>query len=307
MYAPVEISREGPLDCRQSCLGWTAVGLPPPPEPLVHAAVDGSPLQKSTRSSNPRWAGRARPSRSARSASATPASTSSTARRTRDPLREGPRDQGDDHRARRQDHDGQGLPRARPLRGRPVNRPGVHQAPRGPVSRARHPGHNDELAQPRDQHPPVRPRRGAHRGSHQPLQHDVRPVFHGRQPGGLRARAELGRHQHDPGQGGARRSRAGRCRCSSRAASRRSPRTSSTPSPMQGARVTTASRPPRTASNSPRARNSAGRRPTPACATCTCSSTGSATRQFAPPRRNLFDVKIRAIENLRTRASTSCW
>ena len=41
----------------------------------------------------------------------------------------------------------------------------------------------------------ARPRRGAHDRPHQPLQHDVRPVLHGRQPGRLRPRADAGRRQ----------------------------------------------------------------------------------------------------------------
>ena len=52
------------------------------------------------------------------------------------PQREGRRDQGDDHRARRQDPDGQGLPDPRPLRRRDGDRHGVLQAPRGSRSRA---------------------------------------------------------------------------------------------------------------------------------------------------------------------------
>ena len=44
----------------------------------------------------------------------------------------------------------------------------------------------------------VRPRRGADRRPDQPLQHDVRPLLHGREPGGLRPRAVLGGRQEDP-------------------------------------------------------------------------------------------------------------
>ena len=53
--------------------------------------------------------------------------------------REGRRDQGDHHRARRQDPDGQGLPAPRALRRRDVDRPGDVQAPRGVVPGPRHP------------------------------------------------------------------------------------------------------------------------------------------------------------------------
>ena len=64
-------------------------------------------------------------------------------------------------------------------------------------------------------------------------------------------------------------------------------------------RLHLACRRPPTASSSPRVPSSAGRPPTPVCATPICSSTASAT----PPTQhrkvgNLFDVKLRAIENL---------
>ena len=67
---------------------------------------------------------------------------------------------------------------------------------------------------------------GAHRRPHQPLQHDVRPVLHGRQPGRLRPRARVGRDPEDPRRRAHRSSRAARCPSSSPAASRRSRRTS---------------------------------------------------------------------------------
>ena len=106
------------------------------------------------------------------------------------------RDQGPDHRARRQDPDGQGLPGSRPLRGRDGDGPGVLQAPRRRVPGQRHPvPQRREAPQSRQQHHQVRPRLGAHRRPDQPLQHDVRPVLHGRQPGRVRARALVGRHQ----------------------------------------------------------------------------------------------------------------
>jgi hypothetical protein len=41
----------------------------------------------------------------------------------------------------------------------------------------------------------VRARQRAHGRPHEPLQHDVRPVLHGRQPGRLRPRARVGRDQ----------------------------------------------------------------------------------------------------------------
>ena len=110
--------------------------------------------------------------------------------------REDRRDQGDHPRTRRQDPDGEGLPGPRPLRRRHGDGPGVLQAPRAVVPGQRHPvPQRREAAQPREQHDQVRPRRGADDRPDQPLQHDVRPVLHGRQPGRLRPRTVLGRHQ----------------------------------------------------------------------------------------------------------------
>ncbi len=65
----------------------------------------------------------------------------------------------------------------------------VFPGPRHPRAQRR------EAAQPRLVHGAPRPRRGADGRPDQPLQHDVRPVLHGRQPGGLRPRTGLGRHQ----------------------------------------------------------------------------------------------------------------
>ena len=48
--------------------------------------------------------------------------------------------------------------------------------------------HNDEKAsQPRHQHNQVWPRRGVDGRPYQSLQHDVRPMLHGRQPGWFRS------------------------------------------------------------------------------------------------------------------------
>ena len=56
--------------------------------------------------------------------------------------------------------------------------------------------HNDEkLHNHGSSHDQVRPRLGAHDRPDEPLQHDVRPVLHGREPGRLRPRARLGRDQ----------------------------------------------------------------------------------------------------------------
>ena len=52
-----------------------------------------------------------------------------------------------------------------------------------------------EAASPRQQHGAARPRIGADHRPHQPLQHDVRSLLHGRQPGWLRPRTDVGRDQ----------------------------------------------------------------------------------------------------------------
>ncbi len=99
-----------------------------------------------------------------------------------------------DHRARRQDPDGQGLPDPRPLRGRDGDGHGVLQAPRGDVPGLRHArAQRREAAQPRLVDDQVRPRLGADDRPDEPLQHDVRPVLHGREPGRVRPRARRGK------------------------------------------------------------------------------------------------------------------
>ena len=78
---------------------------------------------------------------------------------------------------------------------------GVLQAPRRRVPGPRHPrAQRREAAQPRQQHDQARPRIGADGRPHEPLQHDVRPVLHGREPGRVRPRAVVGRHQDGAGQ-----------------------------------------------------------------------------------------------------------
>ena len=147
----------------------------------------------------------------------------------------------------------------------------------------------------------VRPRRGPHRRPDQPLQHDVQPLLHGRQPGRLRPRARPGRTS----------------RRSSTTRSRIKPRRqlsvqfsggepTLSPHFLRGDRLrarssaTSPSSAPPTASASRRSRSSPGRRRRPGCASSTCSSTASATRTTSTARSgNLFDVKLRAIENLK--------
>ena len=177
---------------------------------------------------------------------------------------------------------------------------GVLQAPRGGVPGPRHPrAQRREAAQPRQQHDQARPRLGADGRPDQPLQHDVRPVLHGREPGRVRPRADAGKTSRRCSTTRSPSSRSGRCRCSSRAASRRSRRTSSTRSATRARSATTACRRPPTASSSPRVRSSprqaaeAGLR----YAYLQFDGIGNAANSH---RRvgNLFDVKLRAIENL---------
>ena len=94
----------------------------------------------------------------------------------------------------------QDLPRPRDLRRPALDRHRVRPRDRAPLPGPRLP-HARRRGRPPPRHleRPLRPRRGADRGPHQPLQHDVQPVLHGRQPGGLRPRADLRRREEDPG------------------------------------------------------------------------------------------------------------
>ena len=105
------------------------------------------------------------------------------------------RDPGRHPRARRQDHHREDLPDSRDLHRHARDQPGFPQAHRialpGPRFRR---GHRP-AAQPRHVVDQARPRRGADDRPHQPLQHDVRSVLHGRQSGRLRPRADARRSQ----------------------------------------------------------------------------------------------------------------
>ena len=103
----------------------------------------------------------------------------------------------------------------------------VPRAHRGPVSGTRHPcAQRRGSAQPRILDGQVGPRRGPDGGPDEPLQHDVRPVLHGRQPGRFRPTSSSGKRSRPFSTTPSGSSPAGRCRCSSRAASRRCRRTS---------------------------------------------------------------------------------
>ena len=73
--------------------------------------------------------------------------------------------------------------------------PAFLRAARVAVSRPRFRRGHRPPAQPRHVVDQARPRRGADDRPDQPLQHDVRPVLHGRQPGRLRPRADARRGQ----------------------------------------------------------------------------------------------------------------
>ena len=72
----------------------------------------------------------------------------------------------------------------------------ILQAPRRGLPGPRHPrAQRREAAQPRHLDRDARPRIGADDRPDEPLQHDVRPVLHGREPGRLRPRTDVGRDQ----------------------------------------------------------------------------------------------------------------
>ena len=141
---------------------------------------------------------------------------------------------------------------------------------------------------------------GAHRRPHEPLQHDVRPVLHGREPGRLRPRARVGRDQD------------------------RSSTTRSTMKPRRQMSVQFSGGEPTLSPHFLRRHPlRARRRVTSACSARPTASASRRSRTSRAPRRrpglrlaylqfdgvtneanahrkvgNLFDVKLRAIENL---------
>ena len=188
-----QIRRKGSVDCGQRRLGRLQQPEQDQPAPVVHAEVVRQAAAEVVREDEAaaRLAARDRLALSDVHARSAPGDPRRQEGRQRPAQREGRRDQGDHSRARRQDPDGEGLPHPRPLRGRDGDRHRLLQAPRRSVPRPRHPRpQRREAAQPRQQHHQARPRLGAHRRPDQPLQHDVRSVLHGRQPGRLRARAD---------------------------------------------------------------------------------------------------------------------
>src|SRR5947207_8406938 len=109
--------------------------------------------------------------------------------------REGRRDQGADYRARRPGVDGEGLSAARPLRRHDGYRFEVAELDRTPVPGPRY-------SRPQRRRPSqawlldgaLWPRVGTYCRPYKSLQHDVRSLLHGREPGWLRAWARLGRN-----------------------------------------------------------------------------------------------------------------
>ena len=109
------------------------------------------------------------------------------------------RDAREDPREGRRDRHDQDVRQARHLRGRDLDRPRTSR----PRIEDLFPGRDfvsppDQAPRPRHVEHQVRARRGAHGRPDQPLQHDVRPLLHGRQPGRLRARARVGRGAEHP-------------------------------------------------------------------------------------------------------------
>ena len=76
------------------------------------------------------------------------------------------------------------------------------QPPRGELLRAGREDRQGQAPRARLVVDPLRPRRGPDGRPDEPLQHDVQPLLHGRQPGRLRPRADLGRREGDPRQRG---------------------------------------------------------------------------------------------------------
>ena len=157
---------------------------------------------------------------------------------------------------------------------------------------------------PRHLHHQVRARRGAHHRPHQPLQHDVQPLLHGRQPGRLRARADHGGGPRRSWTTRSRSSRGGRCRCSSRAGSRRSRRTSWPPAGTPRRSATRWSRPPPTACASRSSPTSRPRRRKPASTWPTCSSTASPTRPTPTARSRTCSTSRRSPSTTCTRRAS---
>ena len=94
-------------------------------------------------------------------------------------------------RTRRQGDHRENLPAARHVHRRAGDQSGLPEADRRSVPGSRLRRGYRSTAQSRDVIDQIRPRIGPHRRPDQPMQHDVRPVLHGRQSGRLRPRADI--------------------------------------------------------------------------------------------------------------------
>ena len=108
------------------------------------------------------------------------------------------RDPGIHSRAGRQDRDREDVPDSRHLHRHALDQSGVPQAHRIALPRARLRRGDGSAPQSRHLLDQAWPWRRAHHRSHQPLQHDVRSLLHGRQSGRLRPRADARRSEAAP-------------------------------------------------------------------------------------------------------------
>ena len=175
------------------------------------------------------------------------------------------------------------------------------------VSRPRLRRGHRHAAQPRHLVDQVRPRRGADDRPDQPLQHDVRPVLHGRQSGRLRPRADARR-----GQAAARRRGQHQAAAADDGAVLRRRADDLADLPRRGRATparsaTSASRRRPTASASRRTRSSRARRARPGMRIAYLQFDGVSEEANAHRKvGNLFDVKLRAIENLHAAGIDVC-
>ena len=105
------------------------------------------------------------------------------------------RNSGPHPRARRQGRHRKDVPHSRHVHRHAVDQSGIARTARVAVSGARLRCGHRPAAQSRHLIDQVRARRGPDDRPDEPLQHDVRPVLHGRQPGRLRPRAHARRGQ----------------------------------------------------------------------------------------------------------------
>ena len=193
VWKPLELALTG-----GARLAWPAFQADQPAvrRQVVSAEVGARPAAEEPRAHRRRSsAGRARPTRSARPACARRARASSPASR-----RSSRSSTSTSARSRRTSSSATARSSSRrparctarsPTRSPSTRRSSQRLESLFPGPRLRR-GHR-HAAQPRHLVDQVRPRRGADDRPDQPLQHDVRPVLHGREPGRLRPRADARR------------------------------------------------------------------------------------------------------------------